>query len=129
MNQKPKEPNMNKTDTIALLRGESKPKMNVAELRERQSWSLDQKIDHSLGTVESIVNAWAIERFGYIGVSVQGYGLQRYFSVSKTPKDNYFNPEYNERGKERIFLSTKDVDGFPPATNVMEKWLKKYEHK
>lgn len=84
---------------------------------------------HRYLDAETIVNAYAIERFGYIGVSVQGYGLQRYYSVSKIPKDNYFNPEYNERGKERIFISTKDVDGFPPATNVMERWLKKYEHK
>lgn len=30
--------------------------MELAELRERQSWSLDQKIDHSLGTIEAFVN-------------------------------------------------------------------------
>lgn len=84
---------------------------------------------HRYLAAETIINAWAIERFGYIGVSVQGYGLQRYYSVSKTPKDNYFNPEYNERGKERIFISTKDVDGFPPKTDMMSTWLKKYEHK
>jgi len=30
--------------------------MTWQELRERQSWSLDQKIDHSLGTIEAFVN-------------------------------------------------------------------------
>lgn len=31
-------------------------KMTLSELRERQSWTLEQKIDHSLGTIESFVN-------------------------------------------------------------------------
>lgn len=30
--------------------------MTIQELRERQSWSLEQKIDHSLGTIEAFVN-------------------------------------------------------------------------
>lgn len=30
--------------------------MNIDELKERQSWNLYQKIDHSLGTIESFVN-------------------------------------------------------------------------
>lgn len=30
--------------------------MTLQELRERQTWSLDQKIDHALGTIESFVN-------------------------------------------------------------------------
>lgn len=30
--------------------------MTIKELRERQSWSLEQKIDHSLGTIEAFVN-------------------------------------------------------------------------
>ena len=27
--------------------------MTLQELRERQSWTLEQKIDHSLGTIEA----------------------------------------------------------------------------
>lgn len=30
--------------------------MTLAELRDRQSWTLEQKIDHSIGTIESFVN-------------------------------------------------------------------------
>ena len=30
--------------------------MNLQELRERQSWTLEQKIDHSLGTIEAFVS-------------------------------------------------------------------------
>lgn len=30
--------------------------MTIDELKERQSWSLTQKIDHSLGTIESYIN-------------------------------------------------------------------------
>lgn len=30
--------------------------MTLAELRDRQSWTLEQKIDHSVGTIESFVN-------------------------------------------------------------------------
>lgn len=30
--------------------------MTLAELKDRQSWSLEQKIDHSLGTIEKFVN-------------------------------------------------------------------------
>lgn len=30
--------------------------MTIQELRERQSWSLEQKIDHSLGTINAFVN-------------------------------------------------------------------------
>lgn len=30
--------------------------MTLQELRERQSWTLEQKIDHSLGTIEAFVN-------------------------------------------------------------------------
>lgn len=31
-------------------------KMTMQLLRERQSWTLEQKIDHALGTIESFVN-------------------------------------------------------------------------
>ena len=30
--------------------------MTLQELRERQRWTLEQKIDHSLGTIEAFVN-------------------------------------------------------------------------
>lgn len=30
--------------------------MTIQELRERQSWNLEQKIDHALGTIEAFVN-------------------------------------------------------------------------
>lgn len=43
--------------------------MNVAELRERQSWSLDQKIDHSLGTIEAFVNRMGGEDKVYVSFS------------------------------------------------------------
>lgn len=43
--------------------------MNVAELRERQSWSLEQKIDHSLGTIEAFVNRMGGEDKVYVSFS------------------------------------------------------------
>lgn len=30
--------------------------MTIQELRERQSWTLEQKIDHALGTIEAFIN-------------------------------------------------------------------------
>lgn len=54
---------------ITLLRGESKPKMTVVELRERQSWTLEQKIDHSLGTIEAFVNRMGGEDKVYVSFS------------------------------------------------------------
>jgi 3'-phosphoadenosine 5'-phosphosulfate sulfotransferase (PAPS reductase)/FAD synthetase len=43
--------------------------MNIAELRERQSWTLEQKIDHSLGTIESFVNRMGGEDKVYVSFS------------------------------------------------------------
>lgn len=57
------------TSPITLLRGESKPKMTVVELRERQSWTLEQKIDHSLGTIEAFVNRMGGEDKVYVSFS------------------------------------------------------------
>jgi hypothetical protein len=31
-------------------------KLSLHELAERQKWSLDQKIDHSIGVIEQFVN-------------------------------------------------------------------------
>lgn len=31
-------------------------KMTMQLLRERQSWTLEQKIDHALGTIEAFIN-------------------------------------------------------------------------
>ena len=31
-------------------------KMTMQLLRERQNWTLDQKIDHALGTIEAFIN-------------------------------------------------------------------------
>jgi len=82
--------------------------------------------EHRWLGAESIVNMWAIEQYGYIGVSVQGYGVQRYYSIGKLTKEEYFKPQHFSK---RLFLSTVNVDGMPEATNVMDKWLKKYERK
>lgn len=30
--------------------------MDIKELRERQSWSLNQKIDHAIGTIEQFIS-------------------------------------------------------------------------
>lgn len=43
--------------------------MTIAELRERQSWTLEQKIDHSLGTIESFVNRMGGEDKVYVSFS------------------------------------------------------------
>lgn len=43
--------------------------MNLAELRERQSWTLEQKIDHSLGTIEAFVNRMGGEDKVYVSFS------------------------------------------------------------
>lgn len=43
--------------------------MNVAELRERQSWTLEQKTGHSLGTIEAFVNRMGGEDKVYVSFS------------------------------------------------------------
>ena len=43
--------------------------MTLSELRERQSWTLEQKIDHSLGTIEAFVNRMGGEDKVYVSFS------------------------------------------------------------
>lgn len=43
--------------------------MTFSELRERQSWTLEQKIDHSLGTIEAFVNRMGGEDKVYVSFS------------------------------------------------------------
>lgn len=43
--------------------------MTIQELRERQSWTLEQKIDHALGTIEAFVNRMGGEEKVYVSFS------------------------------------------------------------
>lgn len=43
--------------------------MTLSELRERQSWTLEQKIDHSLGTIEAFSNRMGGEDKVYVSFS------------------------------------------------------------
>ena len=71
-----------------------------------------------------VVYMWAIDRFGFIGPGVMGYGLQRYFCVQEISSKEYFRKEHD---KNRAFLSSKDIDGFPEKTNVIKEWKDRYK--
>lgn len=43
--------------------------MTIQELRERQAWPLEQKIDHSLATIETFVSHWGGVKQCYISLS------------------------------------------------------------
>lgn len=71
---------------------------------------------------------WALRKFGHLlGESVQGYGFQSHFSVSKSNKDEYERCPPTEWGgsklqSEKIFLSPKTVEGFPENIDYMKEW-------
>ena len=68
-----------------------------------------------------IVFQWALKKFGtYLGESVMGYGFQPYFNVSEVSKEEYFST--SKPGSEKLFLSPKEIDGFPENINYMKKW-------
>lgn len=74
-----------------------------------------------------IVFEWALRKFGYLGVSVQGYGFQTHFCVSEVSKEEYEKCPPTKWGiseleSEKIFLSPKSVEGFPKNIDYMKQW-------
>ncbi len=70
---------------------------------------------------------WAIKAYGYLGQSVQGYGFQPNFSLSKSDKIGFDECKPTIWGgadlkSERIFLSPIKVDGFPDNIDYMKEW-------
>lgn len=71
---------------------------------------------------------WALQKFGHLlGESVQGYGFQPHFSVSEVSKEEYEECPATVWGgtplkSEKIFLSPKQVDGFPENIDYMKGW-------
>lgn len=70
---------------------------------------------------------WAIKACGYLGQSVQGYGFQPNFSLSKSDKIGFDECKPTIWGgtdlkSERIFLSPIKVDGFPDNIDYMREW-------
>ncbi len=77
---------------------------------------------------EKIAFEWALRKFGHLlGESVQGYGFQPHFSVSEVSKEEYEECPATVWGgtplkSEKIFLSPKQVDGFPENIDYMKEW-------
>lgn len=70
---------------------------------------------------------WALHKFRYLGESVQGCGFQPHFSVSEVSREEYEKCSSTKWGgrnleSEKIFLSPKQVEGFPENINYMEEW-------
>lgn len=68
-----------------------------------------------------------LRKFGYLGVSVQGYGFQTHFCVSEVSKEEYEKRPPTKWGiseleSEKIFLSPKSVEGFPKNIDYMTEW-------
>lgn len=80
------------------------------------------------GFKKEIAFEYALKRFGiYLGESVMGYGFQPQFSVSEVSKEEYEECPATVWGgtplkSERIFLSPKQVDGFPENIDYMKEW-------
>lgn len=78
---------------------------------------------------KEIASQWALNRFGYLGISVQGWGWQPYFSIKGITKEQYmslevtdFNKRNYNKSQEKIFLSPKKVDGFPENFDYVKEW-------
>lgn len=77
---------------------------------------------------KEIVFEWALRKFnGYLGESVQGYGFQPQFSVSEVSKEEYEECSATVWGgipleSEKIFLSPKQVEGFPHNIDYISEW-------
>ena len=76
-----------------------------------------------------IVNNYCIKKFGYLGVSVQGYGFQTYFNVSPTNFETYSKGILEDwRGFEshpkKILLSSTELDEFKDIErfDYMKEW-------
>lgn len=67
------------------------------------------------------------QRYGKLGVSVQGYGFQTHFCVSEVSKEEYEKCPPTEWGgsnlkSDKIFLSPILVEGFPENIDYMKEW-------
>lgn len=78
---------------------------------------------------KEIAFEWALKRFSYLGVSVQGWGWQPYFSIKEITKEKYmsieltdFNNRHCNKSQEKVFLSPKKVDGFPENFDYVKEW-------
>ena len=77
---------------------------------------------------KEIAIEWALRKFGnLLGESVQGYGFQPRFSVSKVSKERYEECPATVWGgaslkSEKILLSPIPIDGFPQNINYMKEW-------
>lgn len=71
---------------------------------------------------------WALKKFGvYLSKGVMGYGFQTHFSVGMVSKEEYEECPATVWGgtplkSEKIFLSPKQVDGFPENIDYMKEW-------
>ena len=80
------------------------------------------------GFKKEIAFEYALKRLGiYLGESVMGYGFQPHFNVSEVSKEEYEECPATVWGgtpmkSERIFLSPKQVDGFPENIDYMKEW-------
>lgn len=78
---------------------------------------------------KEIAFQWALNRFGYLGVSVQGYGWQPYFSIGEITKEKYmdlaitdFDKRHYNNTQEKVFLSPLKVEGFPENFDYVKEW-------
>jgi hypothetical protein len=58
--------------------------MTIQELRKRQAWPLEQKIDHSLATIETFVSHWGGGKT-MLHIPLVWQRLHRPLSLSKAP--------------------------------------------
>lgn len=82
------------------------------------------------GCHANIVVNWCVKEknMPIIGEGVQGYGLQDHFQVNSIRESDYFSSVAGKKtvsgcyAQERVFLSPKNVEGFPACFNYMKKW-------
>lgn len=71
------------------------------------------------GYHQEIVFEWALRKFGrYLGKGVQGWGFMPKFNIYPITRDVYDK----EIGGEKLFLSPKEIEGFPENIDYTKEW-------
>ena len=82
------------------------------------------------GCHADIVANWCVKEknMPIIGEGVQGYGFQEHFQVNTIRESDYFSSVAGKKAvsgcyaQERVFLSPKNVEGFPENYDYIKIW-------
>ena len=82
------------------------------------------------GCHANIVANWCVKEknMPIIGEGVQGYGFQEHFQVNLIRESDYFSSVAGKKAvsgcyaQERVFLSPKNVEGFPENYDYIKIW-------